>query len=268
MSARIIQILTPLHLGEGTQVGAVDLPVARERHTGWPIIPGASLKGALRAHAHREGHSSEKIQRVFGGDRGEKLFRGTASFADGVLLALPARTFENTFALLVSPLSLGRLARQVADAPEVPTPASAERVLVKKNFDLKVPGKELAIIEDLCFIQEYNAQVDAWTDFLSSRWLGKEAPLDRLAVVHDDVFAHAAQAWLQVRTRNAIDVKTGVVDEHKLFSVEYVAPEALFWTLIDEKEEETLLPLSGDAFALGGHKSTGSGRVALWKEKS
>lgn len=266
MTARLLQVLTPLHLGEGAQIGAVDLPVARERHTDWPFVPGASLKGALRAHARRDGRSDEDGQRVFGAEPGEALFRGATSFGDGVLLILPARSFTSTFALLASPLSLGRFARQVSCAPEIPTPANTERVLVGNDFDLKVPGKELAVVEDLCFVQEHSVHVGAWANFLREGWLGDEAPLDHLAVVHDDVFAHAARAWLPVRSRNAIDAATGVVDEHKLFSVEYVAPEALFWTFVDG--DAALLPLSGDAFVLGGHNSTGSGRVTLWKEKS
>jgi CRISPR-associated protein Cmr4 len=266
MSTRLLQVLTPLHLGEGAQIGAVDLPVARERHTDWPLVPGASLKGALRGRARRDGHSDEDIQRVFGAEAGERLFRGATSFGDGVLLALAARTFTSTFCLLTSPLTLGRFARQVSEAPEIPSPSSAERVLVGKGLDLKVPGKQLAVIEDLCFLPDRDARVDAWASFLRDGWLGDEAPLDHLAIVHDDVFAHATRAWLPVRTRNAIDAATGVVDEHKLFSVEYVAPEALFWTLLDG--EDAILPLSGDAFALGGHNSTGSGRVTLWKERA
>jgi len=262
----LLQVLTPLHLGEGTQIGAVDLPVARERHTDWPFVPGASLKGALRAHARRTGHRDEDVCRVFGAAPGEALFRGTISVGDGVLLAAPARTFTSTFALLASPLALGRFARQVSGAPEIPSPSSAERVLVGRRFDLKVPGKELAVIEDLCFIQENSDRVDAWAEFLREGWLGDEAPLDHLAVVHDDVFAHAARAWLPVRTRNAIDAATGVVDKNKLFSVEYVAPETLFWTLIDG--DDSVLPLSGDSFALGGHNSTGAGRVTLWRGRS
>lgn len=266
MTVQLLQVLTSLHVGEGTQIGSIDLPVARERHTDWPYVPGASLKGALRACARRNGGSEDDIRRVFGAMPGETLARGGTVFGDGVLLALPARSFTSTFVLLASPLTLGRLARQISGAPELPASSSAERILVGRGFDLKVPGKELAVVEDLCFIQENSTRVNAWADFLRERWLGDEAPLDHLGVVHDDVFAHAARAWLPVRTRNAIDAVTGVVDEHKLFSVEYVAPEALFWTLIEG--ENALLPLPGDAFALGGYNSTGSGRVTLWKEKS
>ncbi|MBM4152947.1 MAG: hypothetical protein FJ220_05450, partial [Kiritimatiellaceae bacterium] len=38
---------TPVHVGAGNSVGAVDSPVQRERHTRIPIIPGSSLKGVL-----------------------------------------------------------------------------------------------------------------------------------------------------------------------------------------------------------------------------
>lgn len=262
----LLQVLTPLHIGEGAQIGAVDLPVARERHTDWPFVPGASLKGALRAHARQAGHRDEDVRRVFGAAHDEPLFRGAIRVGDGVLLAAPARTFTGTFALLASPLTLGRFARQVSGAPEIPSPSSAERVLVGCRFDLRVPGKELTVVEDLCFIQEKSDRVDAWAKFLREGWLGDEAPLDHLAIVHDDVFAHAARAWLPVRTRNAINAETGVACEGKLFSVEYVAPETLFWTLVDG--EDAVLPLPGDAFALGGHSSTGAGRVTLWRERS
>ncbi len=138
MTVRLLQVLTPLHLGEGTQIGAVDLPVTRERHTDWPFVPGASLKGALRAHARRDGRRDEDIRRVFGADPGEALFRGATSFGDGVLLAVPARTFTtSTFALLASPLTLGRFARQVSAAPELPTPSTAERLLVGGGLDFE-----------------------------------------------------------------------------------------------------------------------------------
>src|SRR5262249_9039713 len=43
-----IHTLTGLQPGSGTALGVVDLPVQRERHTQWPLIPGSSLKGILR----------------------------------------------------------------------------------------------------------------------------------------------------------------------------------------------------------------------------
>ena len=60
---RILYVFTrtPLHVGAGASVGAIDQPVQRERHTGFPIIPGSSIKGVLRDHLATLGkdHSDE-----------------------------------------------------------------------------------------------------------------------------------------------------------------------------------------------------------------
>ena len=49
MQTKIMSIFTrtPLHVGCGSSVGAVDQPVVRERHTGYPVIPGSAIKGVL-----------------------------------------------------------------------------------------------------------------------------------------------------------------------------------------------------------------------------
>jgi len=41
-------VRSPLHAGSGSELGVVDLPIQRERHTGYPKIEGSSLKGAIR----------------------------------------------------------------------------------------------------------------------------------------------------------------------------------------------------------------------------
>ncbi|RMD58772.1 type III-B CRISPR module RAMP protein Cmr4, partial [Candidatus Parcubacteria bacterium] len=43
-----LHALSPLHAGTGQGVGAIDLPIAREKGTEIPIVPGSSLKGVLR----------------------------------------------------------------------------------------------------------------------------------------------------------------------------------------------------------------------------
>lgn len=39
---------SPLHAGSGNEVGVVDLPIQREKHTDFPKIESSSLKGAIR----------------------------------------------------------------------------------------------------------------------------------------------------------------------------------------------------------------------------
>ena len=44
-----VHALSPLHAGTGQGAGIIDLPIAREKATGLPYLPGSSLKGTLRA---------------------------------------------------------------------------------------------------------------------------------------------------------------------------------------------------------------------------
>lgn len=46
--ALTILVETPLHAGSGSDLGIVDLPIQRERHTQHPKIEASSLKGCLR----------------------------------------------------------------------------------------------------------------------------------------------------------------------------------------------------------------------------
>ncbi len=43
-----IVVETPLHAGSGSELGVVDLPIQRERHTNHPKIEASTLKGCLR----------------------------------------------------------------------------------------------------------------------------------------------------------------------------------------------------------------------------
>ncbi len=64
-----IHAQTSLHPGSGVALGVVDLPVQRERHTQWPVIPGSTLKGILRDACSRQDGNSEQLQAVFGPEK-------------------------------------------------------------------------------------------------------------------------------------------------------------------------------------------------------
>ena len=107
METRILYLFTrtPLHVGAGASVGAIDQPIIRERHTGFPVIPGSSIKGVLRDYfgGNREGRSGE-IDRIFGqGSDGENFAAGHISFGEAKLVAFPVRSAKGAFALAVSP---------------------------------------------------------------------------------------------------------------------------------------------------------------------
>lgn len=103
MHAKMIfwQALTPVHPGTGQDSSSViDLPVAREAATGFPVIPASSLKGVLR-----DGRTDEASNQVFG----SLEQTGELTLTDARLLLLPVRSYAGSFALITCPLALSAL---------------------------------------------------------------------------------------------------------------------------------------------------------------
>src|SRR5437899_12957174 len=127
-----VHALSPLHAGIGQGAGAIDLPIAREKATGLPFLPGSSLKGALRALCE------DPIMRtkVFGPDTAasdpNSDYASSIQFSDQRLLLLPIRSLAGTFAWVTSPYVLRRLVRDLQDfqlspvPPAIPDPKEME----------------------------------------------------------------------------------------------------------------------------------------------
>lgn len=264
----LLQAVTPLHVGEGAAVGAVNLPVARERATGWPFVPGSELKGALRAWAELVNKDEAQVDGVFGPKREEgrkDLRAGSGVFGTATLLALAVRSLGGGMALLSCPLALARFRRLAGldlGLPEV----SREGVLLPEGSPLPLPDRrELVILEDLPFAGRVDPVVNAWAGALSG-WGGDgDVPVKHLAVVHDRVFQHAATWWLPTRTRAAID-DDGVVKDGQLFTTESLGCESLLAAPLSAPA--ALLPDRWEAFGLGGQRTVGQGRVVLLPKRS
>jgi len=143
LESRMLFIYTeaPLHAGTGTGLGAVDLPIQRERITGYPIIQASGIKGALRSEAP---DGKEKTA-VFGHEKAEHA--GSLSPGDARLLLFPVRSLAGVFAWTTSCDALARFRRDAVAAsldkgtnpvPELPATdpsgnsalASGTRILV------------------------------------------------------------------------------------------------------------------------------------------
>jgi CRISPR-associated protein Cmr4 len=105
-----------LHPGAGTSTGAIDLPVQREAHTGYPMIAASGLKGSLRDLAERK-LPQETVNGIFGPEVGngkqDTGYAGALAVGDAKLIALPVRSFTRTFFWVTCPLAVGRLARDL-----------------------------------------------------------------------------------------------------------------------------------------------------------
>ncbi len=279
MQVRVIQALTSVHVGEGNSVGSVDLPIARERHTGWPVIPGASIKGTMRQRASWAGIEQEQILRAFGPEpESDDEAAGEIRFGQATLLALPIRALKGTFVLATSPLALGRMARVAPEgAPDsLPNPSREQAIIspqaseiVHEEGGLKLDSSFMGslLLEDLSWIAMADELVRAWSQWLAG-WTGDQAPMDRLVVLHDDIFTFATRYWTEVRTRASIDPKTHVVVDGQLFSVESLPPETLMWMLLEPDDHAHLLPAPDQSWVLGGNRTVGMGRVCWYGKES
>jgi len=280
MQTYILQAVTPLHVGDGAAIGAVKLPLTRERHTGWPVVPGSSIKGALRQRAGEtlSELEADAIVRAFGPKPdAEDAGAGRVRFGPAQLLALPTRCLKGTFVLLTCPLALGRVARMVGGddcpsaLPSVPPGALAASPELEVGIDSKglmddsaVTG--VVVLEEITLALRADPLVAAWAAWLG-RWTDDGASLARLAVVHEDLFSHAVRYWTPARTRTRIGTD-GTVADGQLFSVETLPPETLLFGQVDPAGfAAPLLPEDDELWQLGGQRSVGCGRV-VWHRRS
>ena len=67
-----LETLSSTHVGTGRGLGYIDLPLHREKVTGWPMIPGSSIKGVV-ADSYQAGQKKRQ------GDREKERAFGIAS---------------------------------------------------------------------------------------------------------------------------------------------------------------------------------------------
>jgi CRISPR-associated protein Cmr4 len=253
MSTRLVLVhaLSPLHAGTGQAVGAIDLPIARERPTGIPLVPGSSLKGALRA---RSDATAEITRAVFGpvtADSSEHA--GGVQLSDAHLVLLPVRSVAGTYAWVTSPYLLRRLARDAAEAglglpSSVPAPATVKDCTVLgPTLTVQTGGgaaggaaSRRVVLEDLDFaatlVTDAQAPLRKVADELGKRlfpdgttdaedW--RRSLVNRLCLVHDDVMALLLDTATEVAARVRLDPDTKTVATGALWYEEALPAESV-----------------------------------------
>jgi CRISPR-associated protein Cmr4 len=264
-AARILTIYTrtPLHVGAGADVGAIDQPIVRERHTGLPVIPGSSIKGVLADlwHADTVTDEPEKgkpktsrkpeadITWLFGSDdaREDRASAGALLFGEARILAFPIRSARGSFGWITSPLILARAARdRVAGfAPlseELLAKLSDTTALFAANTvdaPLAIPAangepQPRVVLEDYTFTHAgtppvglESALVALFPDDAFRSLLAK-----RLVVVSDGMMSHFARTACEVAQHVRINDATGTADEGGLFNQENIPADTLFYSTV------------------------------------
>lgn len=232
--SRILYLFTrtPLHVGAGASVGAVDQPVQRERHTGFPIIPGSSVKGVLRDYL--EGIGGEQRDELFGkGGDGDQFTAGRISFGEARLLLFPVRSAKGAFAFVTSPLALQRFARDAG--LEIPVPSAPPDMTCLAGSKVVIPGKKAAVLEEYRFNVGGEFPKD-WEDKLKSSLVDVvlSGADGRFVLLSDGDLSHFAVNACQVNQHVRIDDRTGTADDGGLFNEETVPSETLLYSAVTE----------------------------------
>ena len=213
-----IHCLTPLHVGAGRGVGFIDLPIAREKSTNWPLVPGSAVKGVLadKHGADDKGREADpKLAAAFGRAGDDSGNSGSLVFADARIVCLPVRSFYGTWAWATCPSVLRRLARDLTDAglpepPEVPNfreddaallASGTAAVATKEGNDLKV------FLEDIDLKGRADTNAAAWAELLAPWATGWEASVfaERFVVLSYNTFNFFSETGTDVAARVCID---------------------------------------------------------------
>jgi CRISPR-associated protein Cmr4 len=299
-----IYTISPTHCGSGEPVGAVDLPIAREPHTGFPVLPASALKGVAR-DCFEEGDPKRakdpQVEKLFGSlaQAGiDELKPGGLTFTDARIVAYPARSLGRPFLHVTCPAILEQLRRDLRAL-------NCESLLALKDVPPHAPGRaavtvsdkallgKTLVIEDLVY-QANELTAPDWTAALAKALSGllpqteadTAARLARGLVVLPDEDFSALMRRIPVRARIQLTPgkttstwkgEDGKEHSGNLWYEEFLPPECLFLSFVGERRLgqrrldevgalDTLMekPERLAVVQFGGNETVGQG-LCLWQ---
>lgn len=274
-----LHALTALHVGTGQGVGLVDLPIAREKATQLPMIPGSAMKGVLRAELSPENNENGRDVKLWMTLFGPKeinspsdSFSGSLAVGDAQLLCLPVRSLQGTFAWATCPFVLKRYARDTG--LDFKLPPSGDSALLTENTVLEI--EEQIYLEELNLKVRKESALASVTEHLAhaifkgdSAW--QESFKQHFVILPDDVFSFLAETATEIRARISIDSERRTVKKGALWTEENLPAETILWGVLgidrsfsEDKftYEQLHKPLAEVTdLQVGGKATVGRGRV-------
>lgn len=285
---------SPLHAGSGRALGTVDLPIQRERVTGYPMVQSSGIKGRLRAEMKAHGKlTKDERWALFGPDTDNASeHAGALSFGDAHLLLFPVRSLAGVFAWVTSVDILARFIRELSligvppkwNLPEK-EPAATEAWVSGPTI---VAGGKV-VLEEFSFTPTTTDLVKTIGEWLAEhallqddayRYWRKTLP-QNLCILSRDAFRDFALYATEVQTHIKLNPDTKTVESGALWTAESLPVDSLLYAPVlavaSRRREQKLgaaavmkkltdnLP---KRINLGGDETTGQGFVAirLWKE--
>jgi CRISPR-associated protein Cmr4 len=292
-SMLFIYVETPLHAGTGRGLGAVDLPIQRERTTGYPIIQASSLKGRLRAASDpnlnpQVGLTKAEHLAIFGPETGNASdHAGALSTGDARILLFPVRSLAGVFAWTTSVDALARFRREaqmVGLSVDWELPAEPDKNTALVSGDALIAGGSV-VLEEFSFTPDKSQadMVQAIGTWLAGHALPqmneyqywrKQLP-PKLCILPEDAFRDFVLYGTEVQTHVQLDPSSKTVKEGPWTTESLPVDTLLYAPLMATKSRASGVDLSGQQVLakvkglgivhtqLGGDETTGQGMVTL-----
>ena len=293
-----LTVETPLHAGTGRGLGSVDLPIQRERTTGYPMAQSSGVKGCLRAEADPKTNQSAKklsqqeFETIFGPDTNNAAdFAGALSVGDARLLFFPVRSLAGVFAWVTCRDVLSRFQREAAlvgvSLPWGKMPASdpqPEQAWVNGNT-LLAGGS--VVLEEFSFTTDPSQAtfVKSVADWAAANVLPAGAEYDywrkafpeKLCILPENAFRDFVLYGLEVQTHIKLSPETKTVATGALWTSESLPVDSILYTPLLATDSRNQSFKTMDAakvlarlqeqdlprIQMGGDETTGQGMVAL-----
>ena len=191
---------TSLHAGSGSDLGIVDLPIQREKHTDYPKIEASGIKGAIREvfstqpnlktlgrgwgiDSIDDANYKEAINLAFGPDTTHQnnLHAGALGFTDARLLLFPVKSVSGVFGWITCPAVLERFKQDLSICqPNITFDFS----FLREN---QVPTDSELIVNDNEIVLENQVPTDSELIVNDNRIvLENQVPTDSELIVNDN----------------------------------------------------------------------------------
>lgn len=293
-----LYVETPLHAGTGRALGTVDLPIQRERATGYPMIQASGIKGRLRAHFEGILQKADLVA-VFGPETANAAdHAGALSFGDARLLLFPVRSLAGVFAWTTSVDALARFAREAALTGvniAIQLPKDKDGNLLSPNDDeawvsgdrntipVKEDGKDTKkiVLEEFAFkvagqdIKEIAKTLAGVLPDTDEYKYWKKTLQDSLCILPEDAFRDFTLYATEVQTHIKLDPEKKTVQTGMLWTAESLPVDTVMYVPLianpsrDGKKlsaESVLQKVTKSAVSrinFGGDETTGQGYVAV-----
>lgn len=240
---------TPLHPGSGSEIGIVDLPIQRERHTNFPKIEASGLKGCFREVFEnstkqikinsQEVMVKDYVELTFGPSEGD-AYAGSLAFTDARILFFPVKSLKGIFAWITCPQVVERFKEdmRIAEAELKNFPTDIKENTLPQDSNIAISSK--VVLEEFTFevtpdqetkkLAEWFAErifpVQEATDDPYKYW--REKFKNDLVILADDDFTEFVSTSTEVIARTIIGDKTGTAEN--LWYEEYLPQDTILYS--------------------------------------